>query len=86
MMHVDKNICNSLIRTLINILGKNKDRVKVRLNLVNMVIQSGLALEKRNQHVYLPFTCCTLSEKEKTIYMVLRCYRDIFQISTTVFS
>ena len=36
MMYVEKNIYNKLIKTLLNIQGKTKVRVKVRLVLVDM--------------------------------------------------
>jgi len=37
-MHVEKNVYDSLIGTLLNIQGKTKDGVNARLNLVEMKI------------------------------------------------
>ena len=42
MMHVEKNICDSLIGTLLNIKGKTNDGLKCRQDLVEMSIQKQL--------------------------------------------
>ena len=34
LMHVEKNVCASLIGTLLNIKGKTKDGVNARLDLI----------------------------------------------------
>ena len=39
VMHVEKNVCDSLIGTLLNIKGKTKDCLKCRQDLVNMGIR-----------------------------------------------
>ena len=39
VMHIKKNVCDSIIRTLLNIPSKTKDGVKSRLNLVEMGIR-----------------------------------------------
>jgi ribulose kinase len=36
VMHIKKNICESLIATILNILEKTKDTVKARLDLKNL--------------------------------------------------
>jgi hypothetical protein len=41
-MHIEKNVCDSLIGTLLNIAGKTKDGVKTHLDLVEMGIRLGL--------------------------------------------
>ena len=43
VMHIEKNICDSLIGTLLNIQGKIKDSVNSRLDLVNLGIREELA-------------------------------------------
>ena len=35
-MHIEKNVCESIIGTLLNVLGKTKDGVKSRLDLIEM--------------------------------------------------
>ncbi|CAM8943914.1 unnamed protein product [Rhodiola kirilowii] len=65
-MHVEKNICESLLGTLLNIPKKTKDRVKARLDMFEMNIRTKLAPELRGQQTYLPPSCTTLSKSEKT--------------------
>ena len=43
VMHVEKNVCDSLIGTLMNIKGKTKDGVNARLDLIEMNIREELA-------------------------------------------
>lgn len=67
LMHVEKNVCDSLIGTLLNIPGKTKDGVKSRYDLVSMGIRPELAPQNKGKRTYLPPACYTLSKKEKTI-------------------
>ncbi|CAM8925911.1 unnamed protein product [Rhodiola kirilowii] len=53
-MHVEKNICYSLIGTLLNVPGKTKDGVKARLDMLDMNIRTKLVPETRGQCTYLP--------------------------------
>jgi len=46
-MHVEKNMSDSIISTLLNIPDKTKDNVKSRLDLGEMRLHKLLALEKR---------------------------------------
>ena len=43
VMHVEKNVCDSLIGLLLNIKGKTKDGIKVRKDMVEMGIRPELA-------------------------------------------
>ena len=58
-MHTEKNVCESIIGTLLNIPSKTKDGVKSRLHLVEMDIYEQLAPEQKGkiriycQHVIL---------------------------------
>ncbi|CAM8905629.1 unnamed protein product [Rhodiola kirilowii] len=65
-MHVEKNIYESLIGTLLNITGKTKDGVKARLDMLEMNIRTKLAPQPRGQRTYLSPSCTTLSKSEKT--------------------
>ncbi|KAL9674273.1 hypothetical protein QQ045_030544 [Rhodiola kirilowii] len=47
VMHIEKNICESLLGTLLNIPGKTKDGVKARLDMLEMNIRTKLAPEPR---------------------------------------
>ena len=67
-MHVEKNVCDSLIGTLLNIKGKTKDGVNARLDLIEMKIREELAPKEVGRHTYLPPACYTLSKKERTSF------------------
>ena len=41
-MHIQKNVCDSIIGTLLNIPGKTKNGVRVRKDLVEMSIRDEL--------------------------------------------
>ncbi|CAM8957154.1 unnamed protein product [Rhodiola kirilowii] len=66
-MHVEKNICDSLIGTLLNIPGKTKDGLKARLDMLDMNIRTKLAPQTEGKRTYLPPSCTTLSKNEKKI-------------------
>jgi len=64
-MHVEKNVCDSLIGTLLNINGKTKDGLNARLDLIEMNIHGELAPIEMGKHTYLPPACYTMSKDEK---------------------
>ena len=67
-MHVEKNVCDSLIGTLLNIPGKTKDSKTSRLDMEKMGIRKQLAPVEKGKRTYLPPACHTLSKKEKKIF------------------
>ena len=48
VMHVEKNVCDSLISTLLHIPGKTKDGINARLDLVDMGIRERLHPQLRD--------------------------------------
>ncbi|KAL4561270.1 hypothetical protein LXL04_033434 [Taraxacum kok-saghyz] len=59
VMHIEKNVCESLIGLLLNI--KSKDGLSVRKDMVKMGIRPELApIEKDKKRTYLPPACYTL--------------------------
>jgi hypothetical protein len=42
VMHIEKNICESLIATILNIPEKTRDTIKARLDLKDLVIEKEL--------------------------------------------
>jgi len=60
-MHVEKNVCDSLIGTLLNINGKTKDGLNARLDLIDMNIRGELAPIEMGKRTYLPSACYTMS-------------------------
>ncbi|XP_071704067.1 uncharacterized protein [Rutidosis leptorrhynchoides] len=67
VMHIEKNVCDSLIGLLLNIQGKTKDGVNVRYDMAEMNIRKELhPVEIEGKRPYLPVACYTLSKAEKT--------------------
>ncbi|PNY02971.1 hypothetical protein L195_g026293 [Trifolium pratense] len=65
VMHVEKNVCDSVIGTLLNIPGKTKDTKNARLDMVELGIREQLAPQSTGKRTYLPPACHTLSKKER---------------------
>ncbi|XP_019173902.1 PREDICTED: uncharacterized protein LOC109169475 [Ipomoea nil] len=45
VMHIEKNVCDSIIGTLLNIQGKTKDGIKVRKDMVEMGIRENKVVD-----------------------------------------
>ena len=45
VMHIEKNICDSIIGTLLNIEGKTKDTLKSRIDLTHLGIRNDLQVQ-----------------------------------------
>ena len=68
VMQIEKNVCESIIGTLLNIAGKTKDGLNSRLDLVEMGLRSELAPRFESKRTYLPPACYTLSTMEKKVF------------------
>ena len=68
-MHIEKNVYESIIGTLLNVPGKTKDGVNSRLDLLEMGLRSELAPRFGVKRTYLPVACYTLSKEEKKIVL-----------------
>ncbi|KAG2405345.1 uncharacterized protein HKW66_Vig0046000 [Vigna angularis] len=75
VMHVEKNVCDSVIGTLLNVKGKSKDGIKARQDLADMGIRSELHPQIIGRRTYLPPACHTLSKKEKQSFC--NCLRSV---------
>ena len=64
-MHIEKNVCDSLIGTLLNIPGKTKDGIKARQDLAAMGIHEGLTPKIDKRRTYLPPAAYTLTKDER---------------------
>ena len=64
-MHVEKNVCDSVIRSLFNIQGKTKDGLNSCPDLAKMGIRAQLHPRSKGKKIYLPPACHTFSRKEK---------------------
>jgi len=69
VMHIEKNVCDNLIGTLLNIKGKTNDGVNARLDLIKMNILEELTPRELGKRTYLLATCYILSKKEKTSFL-----------------
>ena len=75
VMHVEKNVCDSVIGTLLNIQGKTKDGLNTRQDLADMGIRAQLHPRSDGKKIYLPPACHTLSKKEKISFC--QCLRRV---------
>ena len=75
VMHVEKNVCDSIIGTLLNIKGKTKDSLNARLDMVEMNIRDELKPVDVGNRKYLPPACYTLSKKERISFC--HCLRGV---------
>ena len=65
VMHIEKNVCESIMGTLLDIPGKSKDGLSSHLDLVNMEIRSELQLIVGEKKDIFPAASYTLSKAEK---------------------
>ena len=64
-MHVKKNICESLIGTLLQMKGKGKDHESAGADLEEMGLRPELHAQDIDKGKHLPPAAITLSKKEK---------------------
>ena len=64
-MHLKKNICESLVGTIMNTKGKGKDHENARADLEEMGIRPELYVEEAENGKDLPVAVTTMSRKEK---------------------
>lgn len=67
-MHVEKNVCDSIMGTLLNIKEKTKDNINSRKHLVEIGLCLELQPEAHGKGTYLPYACRNLSKLEKKGY------------------
>lgn len=69
VMHIEKNIREIVVGTLLNIEGKSKDHLKARLDLVKMGIRKEIhPINIGPNKILLPPSQFTISSKEKDIF------------------
>ncbi|GJY77987.1 putative reverse transcriptase domain-containing protein [Tanacetum coccineum] len=67
-MHVEKNVCESLVGTLLNVPGKKKDGMNARLDLAELGIKPELFARQEEDKTTLPPAGYTLTNAEKDIF------------------
>ncbi|XP_019261156.1 PREDICTED: uncharacterized protein LOC109239086 [Nicotiana attenuata] len=69
VMHIEKNICDSLLGTLLDIPEKTKDQVNSRYDLQEMGIRKELQpIKDNNGKVYLDKACFSMKTEEKKLF------------------
>jgi hypothetical protein len=70
VMHIEKNICDNIIGTLLDIEGKKKDHAKARLDLEKMGIRKKLHLKATSdgKKTQIRKACFSLTKHEKSIF------------------
>lgn len=68
MSHIEKNICENLIGTILNIPGKTKDTAKSQLDLKDLGIKSELQLREEGSSCRMPHARYTLSKQQKVAF------------------
>ncbi|XP_054785874.1 uncharacterized protein LOC129292326 [Prosopis cineraria] len=72
VMHVEKNVCDSIVGMFLDIPGKFKDGVKARLDLVDMKIKEDLHLRPVGKRTHCPPAEHTLCKDEKRSLLAIR--------------
>lgn len=67
-MHIEKNVCDSIISTLLDLNGKSKDHLNARLDLKDLGIKKALHPVEKDGIIRLPAASYTLSRSEKKIF------------------
>ncbi|XP_074356030.1 uncharacterized protein LOC141695703 [Apium graveolens] len=65
IMHIEKNVCDSLVGTLLNLKHKSKDSEASRLDMMEMGVGTDLAPEVGEKRTYLPPSSFTLTKAEQ---------------------
>ena len=68
VMHIEKNICEALIGTILNILGKTKDIAKARHDLKDLGIKKELQFRDDGESCEMPHVRYTLSTRNKKAF------------------
>lgn len=67
-MHIEKNVFDNIVNTLLGVDKKSKDNLNARVDLQNMGIRPELHPVERGNKTYLPPAIFTLSTKEKKLF------------------
>ncbi|KAK3230397.1 hypothetical protein Dsin_002278 [Dipteronia sinensis] len=65
VMHIEKNVCDNVLGTLLNLEGKTKDIIKARMDLEDMNIRPELHLQDVGTKYLKPPACYTFTIDER---------------------
>ena len=70
VMHIEKNICDIILGTLLNIFGKTKDHLNARLDLQELGIRKNLHPTTfiDGKHIQIRPTIFDMMNKEKDVF------------------
>lgn len=68
VMHLEKNICDIIIGTIMNIKGKIKDTINSRIDMEALGIMPKLHPVRKGEKIELPHAPYTLSKSQKEIF------------------
>ncbi|XP_040384294.1 uncharacterized protein LOC121056698 [Oryza brachyantha] len=68
VMHIEKNICESILGTLLNITGKSKDSEKARLDMEHLGMRKDQHPLVKNGKYTLPSALYSLDDDDKTYF------------------
>jgi hypothetical protein len=84
VMHIKKNMCESLLETLLNTDEKTRDHEHAQVDLKKMRIKPELWLDDLVKGMELPTSCTTLSKHEKEFCGFLKNVKVASGYSTNV--
>jgi hypothetical protein len=69
-MHIEKNVMDNILGKILDILGKTKDDLTTRTNLVEMGLRHKLhPFTVDDGRTYMPAACHTMSKDDKTHFL-----------------
>jgi hypothetical protein len=68
-MHIEKNVCQNIIDTLLDTDGKSKDNLNARFDIQELGIRSDLHLVSVEDNFYLPPTQFTMSPDGREAFL-----------------
>lgn len=71
VMHIEKNVCDNVLWTILGVLGKSKDNLKARCDLQELGIRTALypQQQKDSSKLLLRHACFTMSKEDKEVFL-----------------
>ncbi|KAI9200313.1 hypothetical protein LWI28_005804 [Acer negundo] len=70
VIHIEKNVYDNILWTLLGVVGKSKDNLKSRRDLKNWGLRRPLYLQQQGAtKVYLPSVCFTMNKVNKDVFL-----------------
>ncbi|CAL2238790.1 unnamed protein product [Prunus armeniaca] len=85
VMHIEKNVGDSIIGTLLEIPGKNKDGIAAQLDLLNMGVKTDMQPEYGESRTRLPTRPWNLSRAEKRAKWHAHTQKEVDLLTTNGF-